>query len=364
MTRDEVIACLTFPGQSTQSMIELRNKVYLDLLKEHDSISKIEELINAGFDLYSLSQYRGAGGAINPKDVRRILSFTADDMVFNKENHDTAMRLIAYGGIKAYVSFDQSRSLDVYPSFARWINGDLKGLSILRRFLSNNDRCKAAAICTLANNDFDGMNHLLKVKRFEEFSKSRIHIWMQKYPPKDDRFYDLLGKSSSPKYSSFQYIEKIRSLSANNFGNKVDSEYDPARSKKLGHEIIYAIGNSKNLTTINLAERITRDGGDWYMGHKQLELGHAVYLDLIDRDIDCVAELSEILDTFSVETSKSQTSVITGIIRGLPKELSLACARLGQQYADKLFLLRGDRELMPLVTSELIGQKLEDDLGL
>lgn len=365
MTREEVIACLMFPGHSTQQQIALRNRCFHNLIVEFDTPEQIEQLISSEYHRHGVEDFVPAkGNKLSPQNALRIMQFYLVDSIQLSHNHDAVFVWFSKFNHKHLLLPSASQISTETPNMTRWENGQLKDLKQLRRFLRNNKYIDFVAISAIKHEDVEGLNHILKIPKAADYSESNLSRWLKAIKPQKNEFYEMLSGPAEIKFPIQGYINSISEYSCGGFTEKVNEFYNKELSRRIGNEILFAISDHHNQATVHLAKMITEDGGDWYLGYKQITTGHAIYMDFKCLERNPLEEINEILDSFTVRSAKNCAGYIQGIVKGIPTELAIEIAKSSQTCAEKLMILREDERFLPYVSSQKKRSFLENNLDM
>jgi len=365
MTRDEVIACLIYPGFATPEQIQCRDNAFHRLILEFDNPDEIASLLHAEFIRYDIGSLEGAQyNGPNPKHAHDILKFFLSDAILARINHDAVFNWFRKTKFEHHRQPDASNIGTTTHNFSRWSNGELKDLKSLSSFMKNKQLLNFVAATVLRKNDAEGFAHLMSIAKFRDYAIANLPSLLKIYSPLSDEFYGFLSIPADNKFTISSYIGHLAEYANSGLTEKMQETYASEYSPKIGHEILYSIRNSDSKAAEILASKVIQDGGDWFQAYKQITLGHYAHLDfpLPSRNTD--AELIEILDSFTVRSSTMQKSCIKGIIKGVQKEVALAAAKLSPTNAEKLFAIREEDIFLPLVSPQTRRKSLGNDLGL
>jgi hypothetical protein len=322
-------------------------------------------MIASEYYRYGIADYVPAkGGKLSPENALRIMQFFLADSIQLSHNHDSVFVWFSKFNHKHLLLPGAGEISTKTPNMIRWENGELKDLKHLRRFLKNNQYIDFAAITAIKHEDVEGLNHILKIPKVADYSESNLSRWLKAINPEKNEFYELLSTPVETKFPIQGYINSISEYSSGGFTEKVKEFYKKEMSRKIGNEILFAIGNHHTQAAVHLAKMITEDGGDWYLGFKQITTGHAIYMDFKDLERNSVEEINEILDSFNVRSAKNCDGYIQGIVRGIPIELAIEIAKSSQESAEKLMILREDERFLPYVSSQKKRSFLESNLDM
>jgi hypothetical protein len=365
MTRDEVIACLTFPGHSTQQQIALRNQCFHKLIVELDTPEQIEQMIASEYHRYCIEDFVPVKGSkLSPENALWIMQFYLVDSIQLFHNHDSVFVWFSKFNHKHLLLPGAGQISNKTPNMTRWENGELKELKELRRFLKNNQYIDFAAISAIKHEDVEGLNHILQIPKVSDYSESNLSRWLKEIKPVKNEFYEMLSGPVEIKFPIQGYINSISEYSCGGFTEKINQFYNKELSGKMGNEILFAIRDHHTQAAAHLAKMITEDGGDWYLGYKQITTGHAIYMDFKDLERNILEEVNEILDTFTVRSAKNCAGYIQGIVKGIPIELAIEIAKSSQESAEKFMILREDEKFLPYVSSQKKRSFLESNLDM
>lgn len=365
MTREEVIACLMFPGHATHEQIALRNQCFHKLILEFDTPEQIEQMIASEYHRYGIEDYVPAkGGKLSPENALRIMQFYLVDSIQLSHNHDSVFIWFSKFNHKHLLLPGAGQISTRTPNMTRWQSGELKELKQLRQFLKNNQYIDFVAISAIKHEDVEGLNHILQITKVADYSESNLSRWLKEIKPNNNEFYEMLSGPVEAKFPIQSYINSIAEYSCGGFTEKVNESYNKDLSRTMGNEILFAIRDHHTQAAVNLAKMITEDGGDWYLGYKQITTGHAIYMDFKDLERNSVEEINEILDSFNIRSAKNCDGYIQGIVRGIPIELAIEIAKSSQDSAEKLMILREDERFLPYVSSQKKRSFLESNLDM
>ena len=365
MTRDEVLSCLIFPGFATPQQIDLRNQSYHKLILEFDTTEEIEKFLEAEFHRHGLDDIiLSHNHSPSPSHVTDILKFFLSDCLVGKYNHDAVFSWHKKFKFERYAIPDASRLVSNCQNLSRWSNGELKDHKSLRSFMKNKSLITLVAYSVIKNEDTEGLAHLLKIQKFHDHSLTNLPAWLKSIDPKNNGFYELLAIPKNEQFSISSYIENLFRYSDSGFAQRMNDIYDKDLSVTVGNEILFAIKNLYNKAAEDLAFRVTKDGGDWYLGYKQIKIGHAAYLDFKTLIRNPETELNEIINSFNLRTTKDEFSYIRGIVRGVPKDLAVRLAKSSPTAAEKFMILRQDEAFLPFVSVQARRGYLSKELNI
>ncbi len=135
----------------------------------------------------------------------------------------------------------------------------------------------------------------------------------------------LSNDGDSSQMDPIKYINLLTSL---NSKSPEDSTglYQPKISKQYGHAFLsftMAKWNiEKSAAQLPLITMMVEDGADWYLAYKQTSVSPSVYLDLLDREKNEKAELSEMIQDWDITPClKRNKVVLNSILKGIPSSL-------------------------------------------
>lgn len=365
MTRDEVLSCLIFPGFATPQQIALRNQGYHKLILEFDTIEEIEKFLDGEFHRYGLEgTILGHNHSPSPSHVTDILKFFLSDCLVGTYNHDAVFNWHKKFKYERYAIPDASRLGSNCQNLSRWSNGELKDHKSLRAFIKNKALITLVAYSVIKNEDPEGLAHLLKIGKFHDHAIANLPTWLKLLDPKNSGFYELLAMPPDEQFSISHYINNLYRYAESDFSQKMNEVYNKDTATKIGNEVLFAIKNLYSKTAEDLAFKVTKDGGDWYLGYKQIKIGHSAYLDFTALKRNPEDELNEIISSFNVRTAKDELAYIRGIVRGVPKELAVKLAKSSPPAAEKFMILRQDEAFLPFVSLQARRDYLGKELNI
>lgn len=199
------------------------------------------------------------------------------------------------------------------------------------------------------------LNKHLKGKRIDKV------VRYMNVPPTSKCFKVLHPDLSDTPYS---YLKKLLSIGDNSTSSDLDKIYDPALASIIGGEFFYNKLERRCESSIEkeLVKRLVDDGADWFLGFKQVQLGHHAHLELADRKKDFDAEIGEFISNLSSISSRPKSGVAAliyslGFDKISPHIKSAATAK-------KMFECTNDSQYMNLCTRAQKRKILIEDLSL
>lgn len=278
-------------------------------------------------------------------------------------NTDKIIDLVEFNWNEKLTDFLPDNSFFSNNSFIFNTDGTIRKPEFLEKFTSSYEIGKVMENIILTD-DSKALNFVINNAPFSKYLKGKRMDKVIRYinVPPTSKCFNLLYPDVSD--TPFGHLKKLLSIGNNSTSSDLDKIYDPAMAPIIGGEFFYNKLELRCVSAIEreLVKRLIDDGADWFLGFKQVQLGHHAHLELADREKDFDAEIGEFISNLSSISSRP-TSGAAALIHSLgfdkisPHIKSAATAK-------KMFECTNDSQYMNLCTRAQKRKILIEDLSL
>lgn len=339
----------------------------LDWLEEGKSELAITvELRQAYPELY---QVHTAGMMGNPSNhlTSKIQACTA--LLLGTCHHERVMAVAIKGEVRIDL-FALANKQDYGQSLVRKCDGQLYANSELKRLLRERLSIDALLLSVAKHNDLEAYRQLIKIKPVSERAciQSIMQFARNHRVSVPNSFLSSIGGANKPIDASAvdvnDYVGAFKGSGPESLASMLADYYQPALTPLVGHELFHAlfIKNSYWDSPENreYVGALMRDGADWYIGLQQSQVGSHVYLGLLTRTKDPVAEL-EALVKHGLRTSNQ--ALVGEILKHVPLKVIMAYADT-EPKANQVYRIVRLECIKDRVSKKLHEKNFGADLGL